>query len=190
MADFQGSKMALPQKLQNALVPQEDIEFIAQPMESIYQKMSNRHLLIASGLFVLINGFMLFGNSADNAKPFMEEKAFWGLVVLNVIVVLPFFWAGYGIRKNHLKSFYAYSNMRIIYTDHYFASTLKSHYFKDIHHLSAQRQKIVIDMGDYTDASTNTKKRHRIYGVSDPEDFVQRINQKLLVFRDPSALGK
>lgn len=170
-----GINIPIPERLSVLLQEQEKVEFIEQPLLSSYQKASRSNITIM--LIFLGIVATVFGSIGGNV--------FYALLLFGPMFSLFFVWNIYQLRKNYPKSFYAYTNMRLIYS-HSTSSEVKFFYYKDIHDIKAEGDTIIIDNNDYTRSEHSTsKKTHNIIGVKDTESFVKVINEKLLPFRVP-----
>lgn len=172
----------LTEKLQALLKDQEKVEHFAKPLKESYDELYQQQIassilsfLIASMLYLYLLGYL----------PFSHISVIMYLA-FNMFTIISAYNA-FKVKKTYPHSLYAYSNMRLLFTTSY-DSKIKYVYFKGIHELKTQDQKIVIDTGDtYNDASENSQKRLQyIIGVQNPEDFVKEIDQKLQKFRMPS----
>lgn len=185
--------MDTPHDLANLLKEGEALEFVDKPMKATYIKKYRERLKIALIVAVIVNlGFLYLvfsGRRTEQAIEFLltNTDSYFGLAVVNVIFVGVFIWTANIVKNAYPKSFYAYTNMRIIFTDPD-RPGIKSFYYKDIHELSVEHGEVFVDTGDYVGdyTSTSVRKQHRILGVPKPEDFVAKIDQKLLPFRKPS----
>lgn len=182
-------KIPIPEKVKNILLPQEKVEFMAKPLKSTYDKKVKLAIISAFlmplgfGAFVMV-GFKLFtGFYIDNLAGFVLSILYLAGSVAIIITPLSFVGA-YFIHKSYPKSFYGYSNMRIICNNEY--GRVYFFYFKDIHEITkAGEDKVAIDTNDYVGeySSSASKKIYKIIGIEDPISFVNLINEKLLPFR-------
>jgi hypothetical protein len=172
----------LLEKLHALLKNQEKLEHFAKPLKESYDELHKQQVgwsvigfFVASMLYLHLLGHLPF--SHISVIVYLAFNMFTIIFAYNAVKV----------KKTYPHSLYAYSNMRLFFTTSH-DPKIKYVYFKDIHELKTQDQKIVIDTGDtYNDASENSQKRLQyIIGVQNPEDFVKKIDQKLQKFRMPS----
>lgn len=185
------NEFPIPDKVKSILLPQEDIEFMAKPLKSVYDKKVKSAIIAAFllpfgfGAFVII-GFKLFtGFYIDDLSGFVLSILYIAGSVAIIITPLSLLGA-YFIHKSYPNSFYGYSNMRIICTNEY--GRVLFFYFKDIHEIAkAGEYKVSVDTNDYVGeySSSASKKIHKITGVEDTTTFVNIINEKVLPFRIP-----
>ena len=177
----------LPEKLQALLKDQEEVEHLAQPTKESYDSLFKKTMASLLIRCILINGFVSYSIQAWFTG--LQNNPFGVLVyylifnLFNIELLLK----AMNIKKSYPNSFYAYSNMRLFFTDIH-STKVDYVYYKDIQDLKVERQEVVIDTGDtYNSASEQKQKRLKhIIGVQNPENFVKEIDQKLLKYRMPS----
>ena len=140
------------------------------PMDNhLYQQ--NRNWCIR--LFIVCNvGLLLYLNSA------MILHFVRGFLMYNILPIVVYVLALW-YQQLHAKSFYAFSNMRLLFGQE---SNIDYVYYKDIRDLKVEKDILSIDTGDY---HNNAIRLRVIRGVKDIDNFVKVINQKLLKDRMP-----
>jgi hypothetical protein len=171
--------MQTPQILSNVLNEKEEIEFIEQPLKSAYDRSLYFYLIASAAWLIGINGYFFTYGS------FFEKDIFpslFAILFLNFPLIMGIF-SIVRILKRYPRSFYAYSNMRVFYTNPTSVKEMDFVYFKDIHDLKVGNQKLLIDVNDYQRYS---KRKIFIIGVRNPEAFRSTLNERLQRFRDPN----
>lgn len=196
------NNIQIPEKVAKILLAQETVEFMAKPEKRAYRKQTNLYLrnafillffcafpfLSLISISLLFTEWFLSISNLENTHIIYNIFGSWMYLVVILSPILLFFFlallsGAYRSRKSYKNSFYAYTNMRVIFNE---ASKVKFFYFKDIHEVKIKkRHKVMIDINEYTgDYSDGIHKRlYSIMGVQDAENFVKNIDQKLLPFR-------
>ena len=158
------------------LQKKEEIEFIEKPLKSAYRRSILGYLGLAFALILVLDGYLWDAGMLIKDTWYMTLAVifFWNIPTLFLLG------GAFRVYKRREKAFYAYTNMRVIYTTLNSTERIDFVYFKDIHHIDVKDKLVRIDVNDMIE---HNKKMRHIHGVRDPQKFSQIINTKLEPFR-------
>lgn len=162
--------------LTDLLKNNEKVEFIQRGDKKSLMRSVRLYLWIAMGTILLFDGYLLLnGMSADATIGAIILAIFF----FNIPTILSL-GAAYRAYKRVNSSFYALTNMRIVYTKLTAWKKMDFIYFKDIHEVSAHKNSVKVDLNDFGEY---TKRFRHVQGVIDPKDLCDKIDSRLESFR-------
>ncbi len=160
--------MHIPEDLTALLQPNEEILFIQQARRKPYRRQIYISLVLAIAWAIGINAYFFTYGS-------LFQNDFFASILAWIFINFPLFTLGiriYRLQSRYPKSFYAYSNQRVIFTTMIEAIRIRSVALEDIERMESRQHRVIIFLKK---EANSPKKQLNVEAVEDAAAFKNQV---------------